>query len=119
MPLNEKAKEILTVRNKSRSIKSNFVFYNKYGNKIVSSNLGRSFRSVVKKAGIEKFRFHDLGHTFATRLIQNDIDIYTVQRLGRWKSMQVVMRYAHHHAESLRCGAEVLDKLENKFIAIV
>lgn len=119
LPLNEKAMEILIVRNKSRSIKSNFVFYNKHGNKIVSSNLGRSFRSVVKKAGIEKFRFHDLRHTFATRLIQNGIDIYTVQRLGRWKSMQVVMRYAHHHAESLRSGVEVLDKMQNKFITIL
>ncbi|MFN3530908.1 MAG: tyrosine-type recombinase/integrase [Candidatus Brocadia sp.] len=32
---------------------------------------------------IEKFRFHDLRHTWATRLIQNGVDIYTVQRPGR------------------------------------
>ncbi len=33
--------------------------------------------------------------------------------------MQVVMRYAHHHAESLRSSVEVLDKMQNKFITIL
>lgn len=119
LPLNENAMEILNARSKVKSIKGNFVFYNKKGNTIVSSNLGRSFRSVVKKAGIAKFRFHDLRHTFATRLAQRGVDIYKIQRLGRWKSIQMVIRYAHHYAESLRDGIEKLDKIPNKFITIL
>ncbi|KAA0244571.1 MAG: hypothetical protein DYG83_14215 [Candidatus Brocadia sp. AMX2] len=74
----------------------------------------RSFRALSKKAGIEKFRFHNLRHTFATRLIQCGIDVYTVQRLGRWKSIQMVLRYAHHHAESLRSGIAVLGRATEK-----
>lgn len=119
LPLNENAMEVLNARSKVKSIKGYFVFYNKKGNTIVSSNLGRSFRSVVKKAGIAKFRFHDLRHTFATRLAQRGVDIYKIQRLGRWKSIQMVIRYAHHYAESLRDGIEKLDKIPNEFITIL
>ncbi|MDR4510025.1 MAG: tyrosine-type recombinase/integrase [Candidatus Brocadiaceae bacterium] len=37
-------------------------------------------------------------------MVRNGVDIYTVQRLGRWKSITMVMRYAHHYVESLRGG---------------
>lgn len=32
----------------------------------------------IEKAKIADFRFHDLQHTFATRLVQSGIDLYTV-----------------------------------------
>lgn len=38
------------------------------------------------------------------------IYIYTVQKLGRWKTISMVMRYAHHHPESLHAGIEILDR---------
>ncbi|MGA2824149.1 MAG: tyrosine-type recombinase/integrase [Bacteroidales bacterium] len=60
-----------------------------------------------------------LRHTFATRLVQNGVDLYTVQKLGRWKTISCVMRYAHHHPESLRSGINVLDKTMSKFITIL
>lgn len=59
----------------------------------------------------ETFPFHDLRHTFATRLVQAGVDIYTIQKLGRWKTISMVMRYAHHHPESLRAGVEILDRV--------
>ena len=68
----------------------------------------------MRKAGITRFRFHDLRHTFSTRLIQAGVDVYTVQKLGRWKTISMVLRYAHHQPESLRGGAEVLDRLRRE-----
>ena len=111
LPLNATAVDVLRARAGVRSISTAYVFFNGAGHRIDARNLLRAFYPAMRKAGIERFRFHDLRHTFATRLIQAGVDVYTVQKLGRWKTISMVMRYAHHHPESLRGGAEVLDRL--------
>lgn len=60
----------------------------------------RSGMSEEKKAAL----------TFATRLVQNGVDLYRVQKLGRWKTTSMIMRYAHHYPESLRPGIETMDR---------
>ncbi|MDH3973497.1 MAG: tyrosine-type recombinase/integrase [Deltaproteobacteria bacterium] len=114
LPLNARTLEVLIARNKVRSIKNNLVFFSEAGTRLDASNLRRAFNEAIDKAGIERLRFHDLRHTFATRLIQNGVDIYTVQKLGRWRSIQMVERYAHHYTESLRGGIEMLDDVYEK-----
>ena len=114
LPLNATALEVLKARAKVRSIKTGYVFFNGAGNRMDARDLLRVFYPAMRKAGIAKFRFHDLRHTWATRLVQNGVDLYTVQKLGRWKTIAMVMRYAHHHPESLRAGAEVLDHVRSK-----
>lgn len=111
LPLNAQAMEILKVKSKVRSIKSKCVFFNTEGRRIDARNLLRAFYSAVKKAEIDKLRFHDLRHTFATRLVQSGVDLYKVQKLLRHKSPVMTQRYAHHYSESLRDGVEVLDKI--------
>ena len=90
------------------------VFVNEAGHPREARNLLRAFYSAMRKAGITRFRFHDLRHTFATRLIRAGVDVYTVQKLGRWKTISMVQRHAHHQPESLRGGAEVLDRLRRE-----
>ncbi|MBI3352768.1 MAG: tyrosine-type recombinase/integrase [Nitrospirae bacterium] len=65
----------------------------------------------LKKAGLEGLRFHDLRHSWASRLVQHGVDIYAVQKLGQWKTISMVLRYAHHYSESLRPGIDTLDKV--------
>lgn len=60
------------------------------------------------------FRFHDLRHTFATRLVQAGVDLYKVAKLLGHKDIRMTQRYAHHYPESLRDGVEVLDRLGTK-----
>jgi hypothetical protein len=63
----------------------------------------------LEKASISNFRFHDLRHSFATRLAQNGVDLFTIQKLLGHKSYATTERYAHHYTESLRKGINVLD----------
>jgi len=110
LPLNAKALEVLKARYKVRSIKTSLVFYSKEGTRIDAANLQRAFYLAWKKAEIAKLRFHDLRHTFATRLVQAGVDLYKVQKLMRHKTPLMTQRYAHHYPESLRDGIEVLDR---------
>lgn len=53
------------------------------------------FEDAVKKAGLVDFTWHDLRHTFASRLVMADVDIRTVAELMGHKKIQMTMRYAH------------------------
>ena len=80
---------------------------------ISGSSLRQAFDKVTAKTGLEDFRFHDLRHTFATRLVQNGVDLYKVKELLGHKTISMTMRYAHHYPESLRSSIEVLDNCYN------
>lgn len=108
IPLNGKAMEILTRRNKVRTL-SGYIFFNGAGNKVDTGKLKKAFGKAVKESGIEHCRFHDLRHTFATRLVQTGVELYIVSKLLGHKSITTTQRYAHHYPESLRKGVEVLD----------
>jgi integrase len=114
VPINETVVCLLKKRLDSKIIGTELVFPSQVGTKRDGMNLLRSFHLARSKAGIEKLRFHDLRHTFATRLVQKGVDLYTVQKLGRWRSTAMIMRYAHHNAESLRPGIETMDDKTKK-----
>lgn len=65
----------------------------------------------MERAKIEDFKFHDLRHTFATRLAQAGVDIFKIAKLLGHKDIKITQRYSHHYSESLRDGVEVLDKV--------
>ena len=53
------------------------------------------FEQALIDAGISQFRWHDLRHTFASRLVMAGVDTRTVQELMGHKTIQVTLRYAH------------------------
>jgi integrase len=108
IPINKTLRELLASKRKVRNI-SGYVFASQAGIKIDARNLLRAFYKVRKAAGLQELRFHDLRHTFATRLVQAGIDLYVVKELLGHKTIVMTMRYAHHYPESLRRGVEVLD----------
>ena len=54
-----------------------------------------SFNSARALAGLEDVRFHDLRHTFASRLVQGGVALYDVMHLMGHKSLKMVQNYAH------------------------
>ena len=55
----------------------------------------RWFERCVRLAKIRNFRWHDLRHTFASRLVMSGVDIRSVQELLGHRSILMTMRYAH------------------------
>ena len=111
-----------TLRNgEKRSIPASVTVHNVLGAITIRSIAGRvfplsvrsvrvAFGSTVVKAGIDDFHFHDLRHTFATRLVRNGLDLYKVKQPAGHKTLSMTQRYAHHHPESPRSSVEVLDR---------
>ena len=71
----------------------------------------RGWRSALKRAGIEDFRWHDLRHTWASWLVQNGTPLYDLQEMGGWKSAEMVRRYAHLAPAQMAKHAEVVGNL--------
>src|SRR5262249_13876159 len=55
----------------------------------------RGFRAACQRAGLSDVTVHTTRHTFATRLVENGVDLRTVQELGGWATLSLIQRYAH------------------------
>jgi site-specific recombinase XerD len=113
IPLNKIALEVIKDRLKTRHINSDLVFPSSSGTKIQKQRLLIAFKKAVKKEGIIDFTFHDLRHTFATRLAQSGVDLYAISKLLGHSDISTTQRYAHHCPESLRNSVEILENCYN------
>lgn len=59
------------------------------------------FKAGCRRAGITDFRVHDCRHTWATWHYQANRDLGALQRLGGWKTLAMVLRYAHTNVDEL------------------
>jgi integrase len=66
------------------------------------------FDKAVSKAGLVGFTWHDLRHTFASRLVAADVNIRTVADLMGHKQIQMTMRYAHLASKDKHIAVERL-----------
>ena len=55
----------------------------------------KSFKTALRKAGIDDFRFHDLRHTFASYLAMSGANLRAIQTLMGHKDIDTTLRYAH------------------------
>jgi hypothetical protein len=59
---------------------------------------------------LENLRFHDLRHTFATRLVQSGVDLITVRDLLGHFSISMTQRYTHTNRNQKINAVELLKK---------
>jgi integrase len=114
IPLNTNVYELLAAKQTATGLARGPVFRTPRGNVLQVRFLVREFCEARNRAGIPNFRFHDMRHTFATRLVQRGVGLYKVQRLLGHKTNLMTQRYAHHSPESLREGVMVLNEAKRK-----
>jgi integrase len=68
------------------------------------------FSRAVRDAGIRDFRFHDLRHTFASRLVMRGVDMRTVQELLGHRSIVMTMKYSHLAADHRQKAVEKMSE---------
>ena len=72
----------------------------------------RSFRTAFKRAarqaGLTDLTFHDLWHTFTSRLVMRGVDLPTVQALMGHKDITMTLRYTHWTTDHKQCAVRVL-----------
>lgn len=66
------------------------------------------FQDVVERAKIDNFRWHDLRHTFASRLVMAGVPLSSVQKLLGHRSITTTERYSHLAPDFQRSSVERL-----------
>jgi len=95
IPMNETVREIL--RSLPSRLRSEFVFPSATGKTAMASRNFRErvFRPALEEAKITDFHWHDLRHSFASRLVMAGVDLKSVQELMGHKTLAMTLRYAH------------------------
>lgn len=93
VPLNSTALETLRKwRSQSKGDRLVFVSPKNRGR---FDNCNTSWEEVLRMAGIENFRWHDMRHTFASNLVMAGVDLNTVRELMGHADLKMTLRYAH------------------------
>jgi len=98
-----------TLQHLPRMISNAYVFYGALEGERLK-DLPKAWEECLGKAGIADFRWHDLRHTFASRLVMCGIDLYTVKELLGHQSIEMTQRYAHLAPGHLHKAVEVLSR---------
>jgi integrase len=94
LPLSAEAVAILTQCEKQKHPTSPYVFTSpRSGGRL--DNIKKGFEALLDRAKIKDFRFHDLRHTFASRLVMAGVDINTVRELMTHSDIKMTLIYAH------------------------
>ena len=94
LPLNTEASNVLKTWSAATTDLNGFVFVSSTS-KDGLTEARKAWAGVLKKAKISLFRFHDLRHTFASKLVMAGVDLNTVRELLGHRKISMTLRYAH------------------------
>lgn len=92
-----------------------FVFPSSTNTPLGTATFYRYYHEILREAGLTDINFHTLRHTFATRCLENGVDLITVSRTLGHSSVKVTGDiYSHmtelHQQDSLECLNSIYKK---------
>lgn len=105
IPLNREALAVLEGWADGR-VGAGFVFPGKAGERL--DNVKKSWTALLVRAEITGFRWHDLRHTFASKLVMAGVPLNTVRELLGHSDIQMTLRYAHLAPDSKAQAVELI-----------
>ena len=113
IPISKKLLDLLKVLRQYNS--TDYVIVSHNEKQIQSRAYQKSFENLLKKLNIKHYGFHSLRHTFATRLLENGVDIKTISELLGHSSPTITLnRYVHTNLQNKRKAMEILTKKSAK-----
>ncbi len=110
LPLNSTAEEALRLWRSQAPANNPLVFPSPLtGSKMNSCK--KVWHSVLKSANIANFRWHDMRHDFASRLVMAGVDLNTVRELMTHSDISMTLRYAHLAPEKKKEAVEKINDL--------
>lgn len=71
-------------------------------------NISNAWEKLREDAGLPEIRFHDLRHTYGTRLARLHVDLVTIKNLMGHESLDTTARYLHSDNETMKAAAALL-----------
>lgn len=109
IPICDELFKILKEYQENINHQTGFVFTKINGFPYSPEYVSKQFKKAVRLAGFDdSIHFHSIRHSFASNLVQNDVPIYTVQKLLGHSSVTTTEIYSHLNTSEL-------EKAINKF----
>ena len=111
IPIHNKIKELLDLYLQQRlPLKNRALFIGEKGNRLTKCSFSNTVNMYLKISGLKKkgYTAHSLRHSFATRLIEKNVNLFMIQRLLGHSSLDSTKIYIHFDNSSYKKAIEQL-----------
>lgn len=100
--------DYLDVRDNQRAIDKNALFLSRRRSRISKAAVEKLVKKYLLKAGLDSTQYspHKLRHTAATLMLQNGVDVRTLQEVLGHENLNTTQIYTHVDNENLRAAAK-------------